>query len=369
VAANLTDLPEVQCLSMSHKSLPHLLLLVSVVSSLCVQLFGQFSPFPGLNVSTMSLTAAKGVGLQARATGALASIPVAISGQVATVNGSTSKTVSLTLTAANVGVGAMARQVLTGVDVPDFLIAFINPIRFSLVSVTYNSAATGKTKFGITAVPDLSTVPALSTIVRAVGLDTSDIALRVAPTGGLQFGISKAYRVELSAPFTGPGLTTFTLAIDTATKGLILSGAFQAGLKIEGTRDVLRLDIGVGIAMSSTNGVALSCSGQTLNAIVLTDFTWVQFSTFTLAASVSVSPAVINSLTLSGGFSIAGVTGRALFNFDKASGAITMAGSLGNLGLQQILTAAGVNFNLGESQRLHSGSLNLYALALQIQVL
>jgi hypothetical protein len=329
-----------------------LVLLISLLAAVVfLQLFGQFNPFPGLNVTTMSLTAAKGVGLQARATGSLANIPVAISGQVATVNGTAAKTVSLTLTATDVGVGAMVKQVLTGVDVPDFLLTFINPIKFSLMSVTYNSAAAGKTKFGITAVPDLSTVPALTTIVRAVGLDASDIALRVGPTGGLQFGISKAYRVELSAPFTGPGLTTFTLAIDTATKGLILAGAFQAGLRINGARDVLRLDIGAGIAMSSTNGVALSFSGQTLNAIVVSDFPWVQFGTFTLAASVSVNLAVVNSLMLVGGFTIAGVNGKALFNFDKNSGAITMAGSLANLGLQQILTAAGVNFNLGKSHR------------------
>ena len=313
-----------------------------------LQLFGQFQPFPGLTVSSMTLNAVKNVGLQASASGTLASIPVSVRGEVTSVQGSNTKTTSLILTAANVGVGALLREVFDSADVPKFITDFVAPIKFSSVMLTYNSAATGRARFGFAAVPDMSGVPALQAVVEAIGLDPTDIALRMGPSS-LQFGISKSYQVQLPAPFTGPGVTTFNLAVDTATQGFVLAGSFRSALRIGGLRDDIGISIAASIGVAARSGLALSFAGSTTSSIVIRDFPWVRFGTFTLAASVSVKPPVINQLTLAGSVTLLGATSSALFNFDKNSGAITFASSLERLDLQQMIRAVGVNFDLGKS--------------------
>ena len=43
-----------------------------------------------------------------------------------------------------------------------------------------------------------------------------------------------------------------------------------------------------------------------------------------------------------------GATGQTFFTFDRATGAVAMATQVDNVDLQQMLTAVGVNVNLGE---------------------
>eukprot|EP00775_Hariotina_reticulata_P007737 gene7737-7936_t len=325
---------------------------LSVVSKGATQLelFGQFQPIPSVNISSMILRAVNG-SFQASASGMLAGIPMTISGQVnrnKTAGKQQNTTVSLALTASDVNVASILRQIF-GPDglVPDFLLEFLQGITFRTVSLTYNSAAPNKAKFGIVAVPDIDGAPALKAVLDAVGLNPDDVALRMGPSA-LSFGISKAYTLNLPAPFTGPGVATWSLAFDSATKGVVLGSSFSSAIVVPGVQDPIGMDIFASVSTSATNGLAVAFAGATTSIIVIESFSFIQFSTFNVSASLSVSPPLINQLTLAGGLSVIGVDGRALFVFDKSSGTLALQAEVSGIDLQRIVNAAtGADIDLG----------------------
>lgn len=318
-----------------------------------MQLFGAFEPIPGVAVTSMILTAVNG-SFQASASGVLANIPMAISGQVSRSNTSgqqaSQTTVSLALTASNVNVASILRQIFESDGLlPDFLLEFVKGITFRTISLTYNSAAPGKAKFGIIAVPDINGAPALKAVLDAVGLDPADLALRMGPSS-LTFGISKAYTLRLPSPFTGPGVVTWSLALDSATKGAVLGGSFSSAIAVPGVQNPIGIDISASISTSATNGLAVYLAGATTSTIVIDAIKFIQFAPFNMSASVSASsPPIINQLTLAGGLSVLGVSGRGLFVFHKNSGTMALQAEISGIDLQRLVSAAtGVDIKLGE---------------------
>lgn len=276
----------------------------------------------------------------------MASIPMAVAGTIS--SGSAGKSVNLVLSASSISVGNLLRQLFSADGlVPNFLLSFVDPIKFQSVLITYNSAASGKSKLGIVAVPDLDGAPALKTIITTVGLDPTDLALRMG-SSSLQFGLSKSFKLDLPAPFTGPGNATFSLALDSENKGAALAGSFAAALRINGVRDAVGLSVTASLSTTASNGVAISMPGATTTSIVIDGFSFIQIGTLTLAASVSPSPLMVHQLTLAGSVNMLGATGQAMFTFDKSSGALALAGEVANIDIQQMLRAVGVNVNLGE---------------------
>lgn len=257
----------------------------------------------------MTLSAAKGVGLQATATGSLSNIPVSINGRVATGT----KAVNLVISASNVNVGTIVRQLFSNDQLPDFLLAIVDPIKFSAITITYNSAASGKTKFGLQAVPDINGAPALKTVITAMGLEPTDLALRMGPSS-LEFGVSKSYKVDLPEPFTGPGYASFSLAFDSASKGAVLSGSFAAGVRINGVRDPVQFSVAASVATSASNGVSLGLAGASLTPIVIDGFSFIQIGNLSLAASITPSPLVVNQLTLVSGQTMLLVVSNIMLN-------------------------------------------------------
>eukprot|EP00775_Hariotina_reticulata_P007089 gene7089-7302_t len=313
-----------------------------------LQLFGRFEPIPGLTITGMTLVSANN-SLQASASGVLAGVSMSVAGEIRS-NGtgpSSKKTVMLVLRATDVNVGSILSQVF-GSDglVPEFLLDFLQAIKFQHITLTYNSAANGA-KFGIIALPDIDGAPALKAVLNAVGLDPADVALRMGPSS-LTFGITKSYTFTLPAPFTQPGVVIWSLALDSQTKGAVLGGSFSSALAVPGVRDPVGIDVFAGISTSVSNGVAVAFAGATTTPIVIQAFPFIQFLPFNMSASVSLQPTVLNQLTLAGGISMVGVTGSAFFTFDRSSRAIAMRAEISGINLQRLISAAtGMNVNLG----------------------
>eukprot|EP00775_Hariotina_reticulata_P001339 gene1339-1682_t len=165
----------------------------------------------------------------------------------------------------------------------------------------------------------------------------------------LTFGISKTYSLRLPAPFTGPGVATWSFAVDTATKGAVLACSFSSAIAVSGARNPVGIDIAASISTSASNGLAIAFAGATTSPIVIDSFSFIEFAPFNVSASVSASvPPVLNQLTLAGGISVLGVSGKALFTFNKNSGTLAMQAEVSGIDLQRMVSAAtGVNINLG----------------------
>eukprot|EP00775_Hariotina_reticulata_P002339 gene2339-2647_t len=318
--------------------------------SMQLQLFGQFQPIPGVTVTSMVLTAVNG-NFQASASGVLANTPMTISGQISRSDSGTQQpnTVALAMTASNINLASILKQIFEKDGLlPAFLLDFVKGITFSTVSITYNSAAPGKTKFGIIAVPELNGATALKAVLDAVGLDPSDLALRMGPSS-LAFGISKTYSLKLPAPFTGPGVATWSLAIDPATKGAVLGSSFSSAIAVSGVQSPVGIDIAASVSTSAANGLAIAFAGATTSPIVIKAFSFIKFAPFKMSASVSAStPPILNQLTLAGGISVLGVSGTALFAFHKNTGTLALQAQVSGIDLQSMVSAAtGVNMYLG----------------------
>jgi hypothetical protein len=310
-------------------------------------MFGNFQPFPALTLNGFDLSVVKGVGLQGTGLGSIGSTPFNVTTSLS--GNKTSRAVKMTLTAANVGVSDVLNGVFQSDNlVPDFITNFCAPLSFKDVTLTYDSTAPAKKKFGIKAVPDIDKATALQSVFKTVGLDPADLALTVGPNQ-VQLGLSKAYSLDLPSPFTGPANVSFNLGADAMTKEFALGGAFSASLTGKGLAAPVGIAASASIGLASGEGVNVGLSGATTTPIVIDKFPWLTFGALSVSGSVTpAAPPVLNRLEMAGSLNVLGANASAALFFDKASASMAMSAALDNLDIQKMLNAAGVDANLGE---------------------
>jgi hypothetical protein len=322
-------------------------------------LTGAFTPVPAVEITKLSLSAAAGVGLTATGSGAIGGVRMSARVQVFEArSGGGARDVRIDLSASNVTVGGMVKAAFPAALVPDFLLKFVQPLAFSSVTLTYlsngpNSAA-GTGGFTIEALPDPASVPSLAAVLRAVGLDPSELGLRLGPNG-LAFGVSRSYSLSLPQPFTGPGEVAFALALDSATNAAALSGSFAAALAVPGLSEPLGLSVAATLSAGAGGGVSLAMSAATTTAVAFKDFPWLRVGAVRMAGALSFGPTVLTSLSLSGELDVLGAAGNASFTFNRATGAVGYKGSVDRVDLQQMLGAMGVSVNLGARAGARAG--------------
>lgn len=304
-----------------------------------LQLYGSFTPIPHLTVNSMVLAAVKDVGLSATAAGTLINMPVAVRATIA----SKTKAVTYELTASKVNIGDIVGTIFGASMVPDFLLQVIKPMTFTTVTFTYAAS-----KFAITAVPDINGAPALRTIINAVGLNASDLSLRMGPEA-LALGVSREYLLDLPHPFTGPAQSRFSVGLDAATKGVALSASFAAALRADGVKDPVGLAVSATVAAGANSvGVLLGFTGSTTTSITFQDAPFISIGTMQLAASIVVAkPPTLQSLTLAGSITVLGASADGLITYDQATRAMAFRAQVADLNLQNMLQSVGVNVKLG----------------------
>ncbi|KAF8072442.1 hypothetical protein HT031_000101 [Scenedesmus sp. PABB004] len=314
---------------------------VTAGKSVELLIHGTMRPVPQVAISDVSFKLLKlpTRQFQASAKGQVLGIEMAVLANVYK-----NKTVTMSLTAQRVSVGGLIRELIGTSDVPAVLFEILDPIRFGNVSLSYNSAAAKK--FSIRATPDVSGAPALKRILDFIGLSVNDVTLEIQGRNA-RFGLDKSWTFALPSPFAGPGTVQLSLGLDSATRALRLAGRFVAALRIPGVEGDVGIDLSAGV-FASPDGVGVSFSGATLDSIVFTRASFIRLGPMTISASASVAPAfMLTQCTLSGSVTVFGVTGQALFMYDKATRAVAFQSSITNLDLEMLLSGVGVNVDLG----------------------
>lgn len=163
--------------------------------------------------------------------------------------------------ASDVRVIRILKAVFPGQAGLDVVLDTLEPldVTFTSVSLNYSSSAPNNaSRFSIQAIPDLGTIPGLSTVLAPLGLSAKDLTLLTAPEG-LVFGLSKTIDLDLPSPFSSTSVN-IGLAMNSTSKTLMLSGRFNSTVSLLG-KDV-RLSASADVTGSSNGALLVDLSGR-----------------------------------------------------------------------------------------------------------
>lgn len=155
--------------------------------------------------------------LTGSALGSIGGVPVsaALALKRPIVNGAPGNaSVRMTMLATNVtNVTAITAALLPNGSVPAAVQDAASAWSFQWMTIDYASTRRGRSPFGMTAMPDLASQPGIANVLTTIGMSSRDLRYILSPAGTTFFGAVKNVSLDLGAPFAGPVVLSFTVAV------------------------------------------------------------------------------------------------------------------------------------------------------------
>jgi hypothetical protein len=191
----------------------------------CLQFDGAVSVLSSLRINSLSLGISK-TGFQASTSGTFGGMSVGA--QVGYT--SSSKAISLSMTASNVALGgAIAAMVgRMGWKLPKPMLDFANTLEYSTVSISYANQ-----QYAATATPVALKSPTLKALISSMGINDKAFRLTIS-SAGIFLGVQQNFTFAMPAPYTKPGTLAISLGIDAASAGLVYKSQFDSEVALPG---------------------------------------------------------------------------------------------------------------------------------------
>lgn len=247
---------------------------------------------------------------------------------------------------------------------PALMMDLLSSVRFSNVTLSYDTSLPNGKELGLVATPDISQVPGLEKIMDfiqstfGISFSTNDVMLRLTPEELLALGISKSFTMKLGSPFTEPVETTVSLDVvpGITSVGLRAQCALVSTMRLPGVQDPVGFNIMAKVTVDPE--LSFGLAGDTTTTIVLKGFEFIVIKQCAFATEFSVSPFMLNMLKLYGDIQIFEVPGQAFFLWDRDAGDLAFMGNVTNVDLETLIKEWGIDLDLG-AHVLHALQLHV----------
>ncbi|GLC66447.1 hypothetical protein PLESTF_000428300 [Pleodorina starrii] len=234
---------------------------------------------------------------------------------------------------------------------PQFILDILSNVKFTELVLSYNGGDIGN--LGISGVPDLSNVPALSSIINFLGFSSNDVRIKPDAGGAVQIAIDKLWDLDLGDPFVGTSRLAFQFGMSQkgdSTK--IACGAdFVAGIRMSFLDpEVVYFNLGATVTYDSTlppPGISIMLKANVTSRIAVKGFNYIAIEQIGGVVGIQPQPLSITYVMFSARANFVGTNVAAWFLYDQAQKDFAFTFSVTNFDLERLLNAIGVDVRLG----------------------
>ncbi|GLC59443.1 hypothetical protein PLESTB_001487800 [Pleodorina starrii] len=304
---------------------------------------GAYSPIRHVTITGASLSVMKGIGLVGTANGIVVGVSVTLEVVVADSVAKDQGASALTFTA------TFRNMILSDVlatlfpSTPQLILNILSNAKFTELVLSYNGG-----DIGVSGVPDLSNVAALSSIINFLGFSSNDVRIKPGAGGAVQIAIDQLWDLDLGDPFVGKSRLAFQfqLSQEGANTKIACGADFVAGIRMSFLDpEVVNFNLGATVTYDSTlppPGISIMLKANVTSRIAVKGFNYIAIEQIGGVVGIQPQPLSITYVMFSARANFVGTSVAAWFMYDQAQSDFAFTFSVINFNPEGLLNAIGV---------------------------